>query len=128
MLIFLLNSIHGSRERACVAPLCTSLDQVELTTLVASSLLLGTGKAGAAILDRLMTIVSVLFEDETAEGIASEEFHSDIFQLSCVSFPTFAPLTQTELTRCAHVSRSFAIVQQLIELEAFAPAYEEHAL
>ncbi|TNY24353.1 spinocerebellar ataxia type 10 protein domain-containing protein [Rhodotorula diobovata] len=83
VLIFLLNSIHGSRERA---------------------LLLGTGKAGAAILDRLMTIVSVLFEDETAEGIASEEFHSDIFQLS------------------------FAIVQQLIELEAFAPAYEEHAL
>ncbi|GAA5941661.1 hypothetical protein JCM3775_003624 [Rhodotorula graminis] len=83
VLIFLLNSIHGNRERA---------------------LLLGTSKAGAAILDRLMTIVSVLFDDETPEGIASEDFHSDIFHLS------------------------FAIVQQLVELEVFAAAYEEHAL
>ncbi|GAA5905791.1 hypothetical protein JCM8208_000900 [Rhodotorula glutinis] len=83
VLIFLLNSIHGNRERA---------------------LLLGTSKAGAAILDRLMTIVSVLFDDETPEGIASDEFHSDVFQLS------------------------FAIVQQLVELEVFAAAYEEHAL
>ncbi|GAA5839593.1 hypothetical protein JCM9279_005994 [Rhodotorula babjevae] len=83
VLIYLLNSIHGNRERA---------------------LLLGTSKAGAAILDRLMTIVSVLFDDETPEGIASEDFSSDIFQLS------------------------FAIVQQLVELEAFSAAYEEHAL
>ncbi|BGP49445.1 hypothetical protein JCM10450v2_005336 [Rhodotorula kratochvilovae] len=83
VLIFLLNSIHGSRERA---------------------LLLGTSKAGAAVLDRLMTIVGVLFEDETPEGIAHEEFHSDVFELS------------------------FAIVQQLIKLEVYAQAYEDHAL
>ncbi|GAA6049385.1 hypothetical protein JCM3770_007319 [Rhodotorula araucariae] len=83
VLIFLLNSVHGSHDRA---------------------LLLGTSKAGAAVLDRLMTIVGVLFEDETPDGIAHEEFQSDIFELS------------------------FAIVQQLIKLKAFAQTYEDHAL
>ncbi|BGO92551.1 hypothetical protein NBRC10512_000471 [Rhodotorula toruloides] len=68
------------------------------------AMLLATTPAGAAILDRLMVLVGALFEGETAEGIAHGEFTSDIFQIS------------------------FAIIQQLISLEAFVPAYEGHAL
>ncbi|GJN90155.1 hypothetical protein Rhopal_003154-T1 [Rhodotorula paludigena] len=83
LLIFLLNSIHGSRERA---------------------LLLGTSKPGAAILDRLMMLISVLFEDESPESMSTGEYTSEVFGLS------------------------FALVQQLISLGAFAQAYEEHAL
>lgn len=98
VLIFLLNSIHGNRERACVRSFPSlALHALWLTvTAHARSLLLGTSKAGAAILDRLMTIVSVLFDDETPEGIASEDFHSDIFQLSCVvaALPPLPPRVQ----------------------------------
>ncbi|GAA5909579.1 hypothetical protein JCM5296_003879 [Sporobolomyces johnsonii] len=83
VLIFLLNSIHGSRDRA---------------------LLLGTSKTGSAILDRLMVLVSALFGDESPENIAHEDFTSDVFALS------------------------FAIVQQIISLGAFAETYEAHAL
>ncbi|BGP33224.1 hypothetical protein JCM10296v2_005018 [Rhodotorula toruloides] len=68
------------------------------------AMLLTTTPAGAAILDRLMVLVGALFEGETAEGIAHGEFTSDIFQIS------------------------FTIIQQLISLEAFVPAYEGHAL
>ncbi|BGP01140.1 hypothetical protein RTG_02843 [Rhodotorula toruloides ATCC 204091] len=68
------------------------------------AMLLATTPAGAAILDRLMVLVGALFEGETAEGIAHGEFTSDIFQVS------------------------FTIIQQLISLEAFATAYEGHAL
>ncbi|GAA5999851.1 Ctr86p [Rhodotorula paludigena] len=83
LLIFLLNSIHGSRERA---------------------LLLGTSKPGAAILDRLMMLISVLFEDENPESMSTGEYTSEVFGLS------------------------FSLVQQLIHLGALAQAYEEHAL
>ncbi|BGP17529.1 hypothetical protein JCM10213_004071 [Rhodosporidiobolus nylandii] len=83
LLIFLLNSVHGSRERA---------------------LLLGSSKSGAGLVDRLMVLVGALFDDETPEGIANEDFSSDIFALT------------------------FAIMQQLISLGVLADTYRGHAL
>ncbi|GAA6010065.1 hypothetical protein JCM10207_007542 [Rhodosporidiobolus poonsookiae] len=83
LLIFLLNSIHGSHTRA---------------------LLLGTSKAGAGLLDRLMVLVDVLFNDESPEGIANEDFASGLFGLA------------------------FAIVQQLISLGVFEATYDAHPL
>lgn len=77
--MFLLNSIHDNRARACVN-FCVF--RVLPLTQSRSRLLLATTPAGAAILDRLMVLVGALFEGETAEGIAHGEFTSDIFQLS----------------------------------------------
>ncbi|GAA6020513.1 hypothetical protein JCM11491_001381 [Sporobolomyces phaffii] len=84
ILIFLLNSIHSSPERA---------------------LLLGTSKAGAAILDRIMVLVSSVYDNDSQENPApmSEE-GSDLFGLS------------------------FAIVKQIIETGMFAETYAAHKL
>ncbi|GAA5886566.1 hypothetical protein JCM3774_001473, partial [Rhodotorula dairenensis] len=61
ILIFILNSIHSSSERA---------------------LLFGTSKAGTEVLDRIMILVGTLFEDEKADAMTEENFTSDIFGLS----------------------------------------------
>jgi hypothetical protein len=53
-------------------------------------LLLVTSKAGSAILDRMLVLVALLFEGETPEGIANEDFTSDVFAISCVSI--FLPM------------------------------------
>ncbi|GAA5849125.1 hypothetical protein JCM8547_006456 [Rhodosporidiobolus lusitaniae] len=81
LLIFVVNSIHGNQERA---------------------FLFGTSKAGVAILDRLLTLVGALYDDETPEGIANEEFSSDIFSLT------------------------FAIIRQLITLNVFAETFKAY--
>ncbi|TKA55600.1 hypothetical protein B0A53_02778 [Rhodotorula sp. CCFEE 5036] len=83
ILIFILNSIHGDPERAH---------------------LLGTSKAGAEVLDRIMIVVGTMFEDEKADAMTQEHFTSDLFGLS------------------------FFIVQQLVRQGAFEAAYEAHAL
>ncbi|GAA5984198.1 hypothetical protein JCM11641_005146 [Rhodosporidiobolus odoratus] len=61
ILIFLLNAVHGSRDRA---------------------LLLGSSKTGAALIDRLMVLVGALFDDEVPEAIAQEEFSSNVVALT----------------------------------------------
>ncbi|GAA5957168.1 hypothetical protein JCM8115_003977 [Rhodotorula mucilaginosa] len=83
ILIFVLNSIHGNSERAH---------------------LLGTSKAGAEVLDRIMIVVGTMFEDEKADAMTQEHFTSDLFGLSVF------------------------IVQQLVRQGAFEAAYEAHAL
>ncbi|BGP25679.1 hypothetical protein JCM10295v2_004612 [Rhodotorula toruloides] len=89
---------HGTLQAVLIFLLNSIHDDRERALLVA------TEPAGAAILDRLMVLVGALFEGETAEGIAHGDFTSDIFQIS------------------------FKIIQQLISLDAFVPAYEGHAL
>ncbi|GAA5833600.1 hypothetical protein JCM3766R1_002585 [Sporobolomyces carnicolor] len=84
LLIFLLNSIHSSRERA---------------------LLLGTSKAGSAILDRIMVLVSTVYDNDSKENPAPmNEEGSDLFGLS------------------------FAIVKQIIEARVFAETFGAHKL
>ncbi|GAA5987554.1 hypothetical protein JCM5350_006036 [Sporobolomyces pararoseus] len=84
LLIFLLNAVHGSPERA---------------------LLLGTSKAGSAILDRIMVLVSSIYDNDSKENPAPmNEEGSDLFGLS------------------------FAIVKQIIEAEAFPQTYVSHKL
>ncbi|GAA6061142.1 hypothetical protein JCM10212_001742 [Sporobolomyces blumeae] len=83
LLIFLLNSVHGSKSRA---------------------LLLGTSKAGSAILDRVMVLVSAVYDHDSEERPAPAPSTSDVFGLS------------------------YAIAQQMVVLEAFPQAYEAHAL
>lgn len=46
------------------------------------SLLLGASKAGAGLLDRLLVLVGALFDEETPESIANEDFSSNIFALT----------------------------------------------
>ncbi|GAA5907137.1 Ctr86p [Sporobolomyces salmoneus] len=84
VLVFLLNSIHSSPERA---------------------LLLGTSKTGSAILDRMMMLVSVTYDNDSKERPAPiNEDGSDLFSLS------------------------FAIVKQLIESRVFPETYSAHKL
>lgn len=52
------------------------------------SLLLGTSKAGSAILDRIMVLVSTVYDNDSKENPAPmNEEGSDLFGLSCVILP-----------------------------------------
>ncbi|BGP56382.1 hypothetical protein JCM8202v2_004000 [Rhodotorula sphaerocarpa] len=82
VLIFILNSIHGSPIRA----------QVQSLSL---SDLLATSKGGGAVLDRIMVIVGSVFDAEDNDAMAQGNFTSDIFGLAMPGYaisPTLVTL------------------------------------
>ncbi|GAA5886335.1 hypothetical protein JCM16303_002502 [Sporobolomyces ruberrimus] len=84
VLIFLLNAIHSDPGRA---------------------LLLGTSRAGSAILDRIMILVSATYDNDSQANPAPTSLEgSDLFGLS------------------------FSIMKQIIEQGAFPQTYSEHKL
>ncbi|GAA5955880.1 hypothetical protein JCM21900_003860 [Sporobolomyces salmonicolor] len=108
VVIFLLNSIYGSRERA---------------------LLLGTSKTGSAILDRLMVLVSALFGDESPDHIANEDYTSDVFALAFATVQQIISLGAFAETYEAHaLMPGFAISPTLVTLLKFLDGHLSSSL